>query len=252
MVDDSARAALAGTRFTDVQWFGEVGSTNELATQLARSGAPEGVVVVADHQRAGRGRRGRTWEAPAGSSLLLSVVLRPSWPPEQAHVATLAMAVAAAAACHEVAGVTVEIKWPNDLVASDGRKVGGVLGERLGGAVVVGLGLNVVWPSPPPDGGVTLAELAGAGGLDRATLLVALLLHLDTLVGESPGHVVAAAAARSATLGRDVRVDLGGTVVEGRAVRLDGDGHLVVEMATGPSPAVIAAGDVVHLRDLDR
>ena len=114
-------AALAGTRFADVRWVGETGSTNTDALALARDGAPEGVVLVADHQTAGRGRLGRTWEAPPGASLLVSVLLRP--PAAVADAVTMAAGVAMAEAVAEVAGVDARLKWPNDLVvAVDGDR----------------------------------------------------------------------------------------------------------------------------------
>jgi BirA family biotin operon repressor/biotin-[acetyl-CoA-carboxylase] ligase len=246
MLDESARAALAATRFGDLRWSAEVASTNDVAAALAREGAPEGVVVGADHQTAGRGRRGRRWEAPPGSSLLVSVLLRPPWPPSSWPVATLAVALATAGACAEVAGVDGRLKWPNDLLAG-GRKVGGILAERAGDAVVVGLGLNVNWDRPPPDEGVALSALCGHD-VDRAVLLVALLRRLDRLLADGPDRLVALATGRSATLGRPVRVDLGeaGTV-EGTAVALTPEGHLMVETAAGGRQTV-NAGDVVHLR----
>src|SRR3954449_7504897 len=115
---DRARARLAGTRFADVRWVPETGSTNADALALARDGAPEGLVVVADHQTAGRGRLDRRWEAPPGSSLLVSVLLHaPAQSgPQEAHRAVTAAAVALARAVRTVAGVDAGMKWPNDVV----------------------------------------------------------------------------------------------------------------------------------------
>src|SRR5262245_52003778 len=104
-----ARAALGGTRFADVRWVGETGSTNADGLALARDGAPEGVVVVADHQTAGRGRRSRNWVAPPEGSLLVSVLLRP--PAPVAGAVSMAAAVALAEAAQQVAGVTARLKW---------------------------------------------------------------------------------------------------------------------------------------------
>ena len=103
-------------------------STNTVALEAAAAGEPEGYVVVADHQTAGRGRLGRAWVAPPGTALLVSVLLRP--PPATAHLAVSALSCAAAAACERVAGVTPVLKWPNDLLAGD-RKLGGVLAETV-------------------------------------------------------------------------------------------------------------------------
>jgi BirA family biotin operon repressor/biotin-[acetyl-CoA-carboxylase] ligase len=229
-----ASRALAGTRFGDVRWLAEVDSTNRVVAVLARAGAPDGLVVVADHQTAGRGRRGRSWEAPPGSSLLASVLLRPVPP-----LVTLAAALAAADACTEVAGVATELKWPNDVLAAGDGKLAGILAEAAGDAVVVGVGLNVDWGATPlPAGAASLGR-----PVDRAALLVAWLRRLGD-PGESgdPGHVLSRYRARCATLGRRVRVRLPRETVEGVASDVDDDGRLVVGATR------ISAGDVVHLR----
>lgn len=269
-----ARSALAGSRFADVRWVTETGSTNADALALARDGEREGVVLVADHQTAGRGRAGRTWIAPPGASLLLSVLLRP--PARVAGLTTMAMGLAAAEALEEVAGVAARIKWPNDLVwPGDGttrdRKVAGILAESDWPAgstadsgyrppgpdervvVVVGTGINVAWPDElPPD----LADIAVACNhisgrtADREDLLVALLERLDArydaLLGGGSGALLDDWRARSATLGRRVRVELGSDEVEGEAVDVTGEGHLVVRTPAGDR--TVAVGDVVHLR----
>ena len=127
-----ARSALVGTRFGDVRWVPETGSTNADALELARQGEGEGVVLVADHQTAGRGRLGRTWQAPVGGSLLCTILLRP--PAPVAASTTMAVAVAAADAVAELTGCTARLKWPNDLVwpgdgSSPDRKLAGILAE---------------------------------------------------------------------------------------------------------------------------
>ena len=211
------------SRFSDVRWFAEVDSTNRLAAELVRAGAGDGLVVGADHQTAGRGRRGRTWESRPGSSLLVSVVLRPV--PE---LVTLAVGVAAAEACEAVAGVPVRLKWPNDVMGAGG-KLGGILCELVGDAVVVGLGLNLSWA---PAGAACLGA-----NVDREALLAA---YLQVLA--DPGDVLAAYRARCSTLGRRVRVELPGATVEGTADDVDDEGRLLVD------GRAIAAGVVVHLR----
>ena len=267
-------AAGVGSRFADVRWVAETGSTNADAMALARNGEHEGVVLVADHQRAGRGRAGRTWTAPSGSSLLFSVLLRP--PVEVMALSTMAMAVAAADALISVAGVHPRLKWPNDLVwPGDGsapdRKLAGILAEadwptgstpdagprapapRERAAVVVGIGINVHWPDDLPD---DLADIAVACNhltttpVDREDLLVAILRNLDglytTLLAGEREPLMAAWTARSATLGRRVRVQLGRREIEGTARAVTSDGHLVVDTVAGPE--TVSAGDVVHLR----
>jgi BirA family biotin operon repressor/biotin-[acetyl-CoA-carboxylase] ligase len=289
---ERARAALVGTRFADVRWVASTASTNADAMALARDGAPEGIVVVADHQSAGRGRRSRSWVAPAGGSLLLSVLLRP--PAGVAGAATMATAVAMAEAVEQVAGVIAGLKWPNDLVVDGGsgapgghapgshaggdrdRKLGGILAEAdwpagstiSGGyrapalhdraVVVVGVGINVSWPRAAAlddelaDVADTATALNWVGpDVDRVDLLVAFLRRLDArygaLVRSGPAELLVEWRRRSATLGRRVRVDLGAHDVEGTAVDVTDDGHLVVETLEGDRRTV-AVGDVVHLR----
>ncbi len=150
----------------DVRRFDEIDSTNTYLRDQARQGAAEGLVAVADHQTAGRGRLDRRWESPPGATLLASVLFRPACAPADLHLCTGAVALAAADACGEVAGVDPELKWPNDLLVG-GAKLAGVLAEaefagRPAGAVVVGIGLNVAWPGPAEAGGTCLDEAGGS------------------------------------------------------------------------------------------
>jgi len=272
---ERVRDLLAGTRFADVRWVSSTGSTNADVLAMARDGAPEGIVVVADHQTAGRGRRDRRWVAPPGASLLMSVLLRP--PSRVAGGATLAAGVALAEAVEQVAGVRAGLKWPNDLVAPSGgeeRKLAGILAEAdwptgttmSGGyrppaptdrvVVVVGVGINVIWPRDLSGEAAEVAEVATALNwlgpeVDRADLLVAFLRAFATryasLVAGGPATVLDAWRARSATLGRRVRIDLGRDDIEGTAVDITDDGHLVVQTLEGDR-RTITVGDVVHLR----
>ncbi len=269
-------SVVAATRFMDVRRVAETGSTNADVLELARQGEREGIVVVADHQLAGRGRAGGAWEAPPGSSLLVSVLLRP--PVAVADAVTMAVAVAAAEAVEEVAGFTAGLKWPNDLVVSgpDGthRKLAGVLAgaewpassdigggaaaPRPGGraVVAVGMGLNVNWPADLPHGLVVVAVAANhvAGrAVGRDALLVAFLAALDRHYGAlaAPDGREAVRTRwrdRSATIGRRVRVELPGHDVVGTAADVTHDGHLVVAPLEGGDHQVFAVGDVTHLR----
>jgi BirA family biotin operon repressor/biotin-[acetyl-CoA-carboxylase] ligase len=261
-----ATRAVDGTRFTDVRWVAETGSTNKDLLAEAAAGAPEGVVLVADHQTAGRGRLDRTWSAPPGASLLVSVLLRPEVAPEHAFLVTAAAAVAACQACSEVTAVFPGIKWPNDLVvvAGDrfaGRKLAGILAESVVAdgrisAVVLGMGLNVNWPEVLP---VELAETVVAldhvvgHPVDRERLLVSWLRHLDAWLDrlatdEGRELLVVRVRELSATLGRPVRVELPEGVVEGTALDVTPGGHLLVAPDDGREPVEVTVGDVVHLR----
>ncbi len=280
MKGDDAISRTGGaprTRFTDVRHVGETGSTNTDVMELARQGEPEGVVLVADHQTAGRGRAGRTWTAPPGASLLCTLLLRP--PAPVASMTTFALAVAAAEAVEAVAGFRPGLKWPNDLVVEDAedgvvrtRKLAGILAEaewspgsniaaghrdpapHERATVAAGIGLNVSWPDEVPD---ELADVAVAvnhvspARPTRDEVLEALLdrfdVHYGALVRGDVGAVLDEWRARSVTLGREVRIDLGSDDLVGTALDVTPDGHLVVEPLEG-GRRTIAVGDVVHLR----
>ncbi|MBH1935497.1 biotin--[acetyl-CoA-carboxylase] ligase [Streptomyces sp. AV19] len=248
-----------GGLWTSLDVVERTGSTN---TDLAAAGGPEGAVLVAEEQSAGRGRLDRTWSAPARSGLFFSVRLTPGpdvpvsrwgWLPLLAGVAT-------ASALSRAAGVDTALKWPNDLLVTvDGqeRKAGGILAERAGDSVVVGIGLNVSLRAgelPVPTAG-SLA-LAGAAVLDRDPLLRAVLRSLEDWylgwreAGGDPGpcRLREAYAAGCATLGRTVRAELpGDRALVGEAVAVDGDGRLVLATGDGVQEPV-GAGDIVHLR----
>ena len=254
------------TRFADVRRFESIDSTNRYLLDEARGGAPEGVVAVADHQTAGRGRLGRSWEAPAGANLLLSVLLRPAIEPGERHLATAAVALAAVDAIGQ-AGITgVSIKWPNDLVDPTGRKLAGVLAEAdltpgsvAGQAppVVVGIGINVNWPEsdrdlPPELAGraASVRQLAGAP-LDRDELLEGILACMEARVADlatpaGRGRLARDLLAACSTVGTRVRVDLPDGSFEGTATGISPEGHLVVD--TGGGSRTVVAGDVVHVR----
>ena len=234
-------------RFGDVRRLGEIDSTNRYALDAARDGTPAGLVVVADHQSAGRGRLGRTWSAPSGSSLLMSVLLRPDVPAAQRHLVVLAAAVAMAEAVEGTTGVRAVLKWPNDLLVGN-RKLAGILAEAIDDAVVVGIGVNLDWPSVPEE----LAEIATACNLEggrpttRELLLSAFLERYDERLGDLPAARVAYVE-RLDTLGREVRVEQADGAVLGVAVDLDESGRLLVRTESG-EVQTISAGDVVHLR----
>jgi BirA family biotin operon repressor/biotin-[acetyl-CoA-carboxylase] ligase len=209
-------------------------STNDRARELAQAGAPHGTLVTAGEQHSGRGRQGRTWSAPPGRALLLSLVLRD--PPAL-------LPLAAALAVAEVAGPDAAIKWPNDVLV-DGRKVAGILAEGRPheGWAVLGIGLNVALrvEELPAE----LHETAGTLGLEPADLeptLARLLAALERALALDAGALLKAYRARDALAGREVAWAGG----HGRAAGIDGAGRLVVELAEGGRTA-LSAGEV-HL-----
>ncbi len=239
-----AAELAASTRFGGLRWLDETDSTNRVALDAARAGAAEGLVVVADHQSAGRGRLGRRWEAPAGTALLASVLLRPSGlAPDRLHLVTSAVGLSAVAACRRLGGFTPGLKWPNDLLVGD-AKLAGILAEVLGDAVVVGLGLNV---SAAPAGAISFEE-AARRPVGRVELLVAVLRELDGRYGRWD-DVAGEYAATCATVGRRVAVEDASGVRRGTAVGVDPGGRLLVAFGDRP-PEALSAADVVHLRDV--
>jgi BirA family biotin operon repressor/biotin-[acetyl-CoA-carboxylase] ligase len=243
------RAAEVVAGGWNVRWIASTGSTNDDLWAAARAGAADRVVLVADHQTAGRGRLDRRWDAPTGANLLVSMLFRTV--PDHPHALTHAVALAAAEASTRVAGVTPDLKWPNDLLV-EGAKLAGILssaGPPQGtpprpAFVVVGLGLNVGWA---PDGAVCLANVASRV-VDRDQVLVALLASLDGLLASSDEQLHARYREHLSSLGREVRVELpNDRFVEGRALDVEDDGRLVVLDSCGVTHR-LDVGDVVHLR----
>ena len=236
---------LGETRFSEVEWVERTGSTNADLRERADQGAPEGIVLVADYQTRGRGRRDRKWESPPKVSLLMSMLLRPKCPPEEFAWLTPMAGLAVADVCRETTGAEARLKWPNDVVVDD-MKLAGVLAETAHEAVVLGIGVNVLWPDAKSQSPgfnnvpVSLKALvergAAQGGAsqntdsqspasestdsaaelpshlpNRADLLVKLLCNIEqryARVGQPDwsAELRAEAKQRSATLGRRVSV----------------------------------------------
>lgn len=220
--------------------FEKTNSTNDVAAQLGREGAAEGVVVFAETQTAGRGRLGRTWESAAREGLWFSMLLRPSWPREQwTRLATWA-AVGIARGLEAVLGQPAAIKWPNDIYF-DHRKAVGILIETHGGEngfAVLGMGVNVNQASFSDSlagHAVSLRQIAGHL-LDRQQVAVAILRELDGLYPKLPAHfaeILAAAEARNYLRGRRVETESAGGRVSGIAETLDENGALVLRKPDG-------------------
>lgn len=235
----------------EVRVLGEIGSTNDYVATLARAGEREGLVVVAEHQFLGRGRLDRNWASPPRAGLTFSVLLRPAVPAGVRAWVPLLLAVAAADAVSARCDLDVLLKWPNDLLVA-GRKVGGVLAESTGDAVVVGLGVNVANRRDElPRDDATSLSLETEGPVDRTPLLLAVLRAMGPAYLSWDGDGEEAARRyreRCDTVGRAVRVALpGDRTLEGEAVDVDRSGCLVVRAPDGTTTAV-SAGDVVHVR----
>lgn len=229
------------------------GSTNADLVAAARAGEPGGLVLVAEHQDQGRGRLDRTWISPPRAGLTFSVLWRPLVDPVRWGWLSPLVGLAVAEAVSATAMVDVRLKWPNDLLVEE-RKLAGVLAERVGEAVVVGVGLNVSLHADELVGPVATSLLVeDAACTDRDPLLRAVLRRVAeryadwTAEDGDPTALREALLERSATIGQDVQVLLpGGRTVLGTATDIDGEGRLVVTTEDGVQ--TVAAGDVVHLR----
>jgi BirA family biotin operon repressor/biotin-[acetyl-CoA-carboxylase] ligase len=226
-----------------IHHFETIASTNDLAKELGSRGAPEGALVVAEAQHAGRGRLGRQWESPPSVGLYASLVLRPSLPPTELPQITLTAAVAAVRALQRGAGLSPGIKWPNDLLLH-GKKVGGILTEMETESdriryLVLGWGLNVNNPGFPPDLTAIATSLFLAAGrkFSRLAILQAWLEEFEVLyerfLARDFASILAAWKEHAVTLGRDVTVRQGSRAICGKALDVDGDGALLVETRPG-------------------
>ena len=229
----------------------EIGSTN--AALAARSTESEGLVLVAEHQVAGRGRLDRTWTSPPRAGLTVSVLVRPDVPAARRGWLSMLAGVALAESLSDVPGLS--LKWPKDLLAADGRKLAGILAEVAGGSAVVGVGLNVTTRADElPDTGTSLALVTGRP-VDRAPVLLGYLRAFGARYRRWVGHggdpvasgLAADYLAWCSTVGLDVTVTLpDGATVDGVAEAVDWDGRLVVRTPEGVLD--LAAGDVRHVR----
>ncbi len=240
------------------------GSTNaDLLARAADPYSPEGQVLLAEEQTAGRGRLGRSWSSVPGASLTFSVLLRPAAVPAARRGWLMLLAgVAVASAVRSVAGVDAVLKWPNDVLAGD-RKLAGILAEQStdGAAVVLGIGLNVATPPEIPvsaTGLVATSLIAQGAAVSREDLLLAMLDQLEhwyTAFRADPdperSGLLEAYRALCQTLGRTVRVELpAGGVLTGAARDIDAEGRLLVADGDGDSVTPVSAGDVVHVRPM--
>jgi len=236
----------------------EIDSTNTLAKTLGAQGAPEGTLVIAEKQKKGRGRRGRSWHSPGYVNLLFSVLLRPPIPARQAFVLTMVLAVSAGQAIEELTGLRSMIKWPNDLYVGE-RKLAGILTEfslqsegiEYG---VLGLGLNVnwepgeIWGIAPP---ATSILVETGMRVDRTALLIQLLKSFEKSYGNvKSGEIDSFYRTwneRSMILGKDVIVSSKGQRIQARAQKIDLDGALVIVDSEGKEKKIVSADVSIRL-----
>lgn len=242
----------------DIHFYSSVSSTNDLLKEMAEMGAPAGTMVLTDYQSMGKGRMNRRWEAPNGSSLLLSLLFRPNWPSEQAHWLTMIGGLAVVSAVRQQTDLQPALKWPNDLILPIGRewhKFAGLLLEANFEKdyltyAILGSGINVnISPEALPEAATPATSLLAASGqaVNRLSLLNKYLVELERLyeaadAGHSPKIVW---EEMLITLGKPVSVSGGAykDPLEGTAVAVDEWGRLIVRDKNNKLHT-IAAGDV--------
>jgi BirA family transcriptional regulator, biotin operon repressor / biotin---[acetyl-CoA-carboxylase] ligase len=259
LTPDLLRKRLKGNLFGKrVLHFFQTDSTNRVAMELGYAGEPEGTVVMAEAQTAGRGRSGRTWHSERGTGLYFTVLLRPRLSPAQAPLLTMLAGISAHAAVQAMTGLVPELKWPNDLLLN-GKKLGGILTEMHAEPnavrfVIVGIGINVNQEKFPAELSAIATSLRKESGklTYRLELLARLMSQFETdynrFLREGPGFVVERfQTVSSFAQGRRVRVDTGAESYAGTTAGLSPEGLLLVSKDDGPLVTVIA-GDVTELR----
>ena len=235
-------------------WYPATDSTNTQAKKLARDGATHGTVLIAGHQTGGRGRMGRTFQSPAGAGVYLSVILRPTCPPERLMHLTCAAGVAMLQAVEKVSGIRPQVKWINDLVV-DGKKLGGILTEMsvdkgMVDYAVIGIGINCLQTAedfhPEIAGLATSLSLSSGRTVLPEVLAAAMVESLWkmslTLLCEKE-RIMAQYKANCITIGKDIQVLRQDAVRPGKAIDLDADGGLLIEYPDG-SREVVSSGEV--------
>jgi len=259
LTPDLLRKRLKGNLFGKrIFHFFKTDSTNRVAMELGYAGEPEGTVVMAEEQSAGRGRSGRTWHSERGTGLYFTVLLRPRLSPAQAPLLTMLAGISAHTAITAQTGLAPELKWPNDLMLN-GKKLGGILTEMHAEPnavrfVIVGVGINVNQERFPTElAGVATSIRKETGRISyRLELLVRLLTQFESdynrFLHEGPGFVVERfESVSSFARGRRVRVDTGAETYSGTTAGLSPEGLLLVARDNGPVVTVIA-GDVSEVR----
>ena len=227
-------------------WYNSIDSTNTRAKELAQSGAPHGTLVLAGHQTAGRGRLGRSFSSEAGMGVYLSVILRPTCPPEKLMHLTCAVGVAVCQAIETVAGIRPGIKWINDLIANK-KKLGGILTELavdpatgLVSYAVVGIGINCGqekedFPEPLQDIATSLKMVTGKdiSPAVMAAGMIEALWQMDQQLFSQKADIMASYKQNCITLGQDIMLNRADTVRYAKAVDIDENGSLLAQFPDG-------------------
>lgn len=230
------------SRIKEIHVYKEVDSTNTVAKQLANAGAPDGVLVAAEHQTAGRGRMGRQFYSPKENGVYFSVMRRLPFPAEVTTLVTSAAAVAVCRAIQSLYGIEAQIKWVNDVYIA-GKKVCGILTEasmnfehQTLDYVVVGIGVNVTAQEYPPELAsiITSLDQHTSEPIDRSRLIAAIVNELEDFCENlSARTFLPEYRARSFLIGQPIRVISPMQTYEAKAIEIDDDGHLVVQTADG-------------------
>jgi BirA family biotin operon repressor/biotin-[acetyl-CoA-carboxylase] ligase len=246
----------------NVIWEYEVDSTNDIAVTLAFQGAPEGTVVLAESQRRGKGRMGRSWYSPPGEGIYLSVLLKPLFSPSRVYQMTFMAAVAVAETIRNSLNLNLQVKWPNDLILRN-KKVGGILTELKASSdqiycVVLGIGVNANITQFPEElrGRVTSLALESEYPIQRTPLIQGFLRALEKWYflilkensdqarsTDQPSLLFRTWRSLSCTLGNQVEIKTGSRIIRGLAIRVGLDGSLYVREDSGEEKQIIT-GDV--------
>jgi len=217
-----------------------IDSTNTRCAVLVRQGVEHGAIVLARQQTAGRGRLGRVWISPPNAGIYFSFLIKPDKPVNNIPLITLAAGLACAEAIHSVTGIRIGIKWVNDLILN-GRKVGGILSELCGSAVVIGIGINLEKPADgiPADLAQTMTWLSegNTGEIDLNLLLAELAFELEkslnSLMDDRKDEILNGWRKYAVTLGQHVRATIGDDIFEGDAIDINDNGALIVKTSSG-------------------
>jgi BirA family biotin operon repressor/biotin-[acetyl-CoA-carboxylase] ligase len=260
LTPEMLRVRLKGNLFGKRMWhFFRTDSTNRVALELGQAGEAEGAVVIAEEQTSGRGRAGRAWFSERAAGIYVTLLLRPKLAPVQAPLLTMMAGISVRAAVAAVTGLSVDLKWPNDLLIG-GKKVGGILTEMhaeptLVRFVIVGIGLNVNQEKFPAELGDAATSLRVESGRvqSRMEILTQLLREFESdylrFLREGSASVVRGFEENSSyARGKKVRVVTGAETFSGVTAGLTGEGWLRVERGDGGGISTVIAGDVTEVK----